>query len=85
MHPFPKAEYLLWERTWKKQLRDLLLTYQRDLAKAHLTMDQLCGEGQLSKPQDQAANLPEPIPSDIKIAAHRALSLTPMASFTHIK
>lgn len=70
-----QTEYLLWERTWKKALQDLLASYQSDPQLAVLTLDHLCREKDWTKPQDQAAN--ESVLQDLKQAAQRALFLTP--------
>lgn len=84
------AEFILWERHWKKQLRDLLPRYRGNQNRAHLTLDHLCREGDYDKPQDQATDIPELVLEDIKRAAKRALLLTPSDStptqaFSNIK
>lgn len=68
---------MLWERTWKKHLRGLLQTYRGDGTRAHLTSEQLSGEGDFERPQDQAQDLPEAVLKDIKRAAETALLQTP--------
>lgn len=81
---------MLWERTWKRLLQDLLQSYQRDLNRPNLALDQLCGEGTLEKPQDHAKLLSELVLGDIKRLAERALFLmandsTPSHNFSTIK
>lgn len=48
------AEYMIWERAWKKQLRQLLEIYHKDNNLAIVTIDQLCGEGDFEKAFEQA-------------------------------
>lgn len=74
------SEYMLWERSWKRLLQDLLQSYQRDPNRANLTFDQLCGQGDFMKPQDQIRVLSELILDDVKRSAEKALMLTPCRS-----
>lgn len=79
-----QTEYLLWERTRKTALQDLLASYQSDPQLAALTLDHLCGQDAWIKPQEQAANIPEVALQDIKQAAQRAVFLTPTAATRYI-
>lgn len=84
-----QTEYLIWERRWKRSLRELLDTYANKPQLAALTMDHLCGQGARTKPQEQAANIPEPALRDVKQAALAALqsipaAVFPMAHFTQV-
>lgn len=74
-----QTEYLLWERTWKRSLKDLLATYQSNPQFGGLTLDHLCGQGVWTKPQDQVANIPEAVLHNLKQAALRALQITSAA------
>lgn len=71
------AEYMLWERHWKKNLKILSDTYSKDTGQPNLTVEQLAGEGELQKPNDQVNTIPEATLQDISIAAKTSLLLTP--------
>lgn len=71
------AEYMLWERHWKRHLKTLSDTYAKDANQTDWTIEQLAGEGDLQKPSDQATTLPEVALQDIAIAAKTSLFLTP--------
>ncbi|XP_014118271.1 PREDICTED: uncharacterized protein LOC106628956 [Pseudopodoces humilis] len=85
-----QAEYMLWERQWKKHLKQLADAYAKDANKPNLTLEQLAGEGDFQKPRDQARDLPEAALHDITNAAKTSLFVTPddkvpTQSFTNIK
>lgn len=68
---------LLWESVWKKQLQILVKNYKSEAGRAHLTVEQLSGDGDFRKPQKQAWYLPRAALEDIKNAAQNALFQTP--------
>lgn len=74
------AKYMLWERTWKRLLQNLLQSYRRDPNRPNLALDQLGGEGDLEKPQYQAKLLSELVLGDTKRLTERAFFLTPSNS-----
>ncbi|XP_015481404.1 uncharacterized protein LOC107203630 isoform X1 [Parus major] len=84
------AEYMLWERHWKKNLKTLADNYAKDVNHPNLTIEQMAREGNFLKPTDQARDLPEAVLHDVAAAAKTSLSLTsddstPTQSFTTIK
>ncbi|XP_014114834.1 PREDICTED: endogenous retrovirus group K member 18 Pol protein-like [Pseudopodoces humilis] len=84
------AEYMLWERQWKKHLKQLSDVYARDANRPNFTLEQLAGEGDFQKPRDQARDLPEAALQDIANAAKISLFTTPddkvpTHCFTNIK
>lgn len=70
------AEYMLWERNWKKKLGTLVTVYQNDPNKPNLILDQITGEGNYLKPTDQF-DIPDVALLEISNAAKAALLLTP--------
>lgn len=66
----------VWERQWKRLLRELLDTYKGNRHLAFLTMDHLSGEDQ-SKGQDQADRIPVDVLKGIKEMALKAFSSMP--------
>lgn len=80
------AEYILWERAWKRFLRGLLPVLLQsddgavDLANLNITTDHLTSEGELAKPQDQAQLIPGLVLNHIKGATEKALLLMPSRS-----
>lgn len=72
-----KPELWVWERAWKRRVRNLLSSYENDQRRAFLTMDHLWGEGDFEKAQDQADTIPAEVLKDIKEAAHKALLSLP--------
>lgn len=84
------AEYIIWERVWKKHLRQLIDKYANNPSLAQLTMEHLCGEGNFNKPSDQAQAIPESVLKDIKHTAEISLlnthkDATPPLNFPNIK
>lgn len=73
----PGVEFWIWERFWKRRLKNLLEVYKRDSLKAFITMDHLLGEGNFKKPQDQVLIIPPEVLEDIKGMAERALLCLP--------
>ncbi|TRZ12793.1 hypothetical protein HGM15179_014317 [Zosterops borbonicus] len=47
------AEYMLWERNWKRRLVTLATAYQNDIDRPNLILEQIAGEGNYLKPTDQ--------------------------------
>lgn len=47
------AEYMLWERHWKRQLSILASSYQQDDGKPDLILDQITEKGNYIKPVNQ--------------------------------
>lgn len=83
------ADYLLWERYWKKQLIALATVSQNDLLKPNLIFEQIAGEGNYLRPTKQfdipAATLRE-IASTVKASLLLVQDETvPVQSFTNIK
>lgn len=72
-------EFSVWEKIWKSKLEDLITTYKLDPNKAFLTMDYLAGEGDWSKGQDQANQIPVEVLRDIKNKAKAAFLEMPVA------
>lgn len=54
-------EHRLWQGLWKEHLAEQLPLILQDPNNANLTLDHLFGENQLSKPQDQANQIPKPV------------------------
>ncbi|XP_074388702.1 uncharacterized protein LOC141727053 [Zonotrichia albicollis] len=74
------SQYLLWELQWKKLLNKLVEGYA-DTDYADLDVAQLAGDSPYNRPENQAAELPQPVLADIKDAARKALlSLEPVGS-----
>lgn len=71
------AEYMLWERTWKKQVKGLIQSYMGDGARVCLTIEHLSREDNVECSQDQAQGLPEAVLRNIRKAPKTALLLTP--------
>ncbi|XP_050842332.1 uncharacterized protein LOC127060969 [Serinus canaria] len=67
------AEYMLWERHWKKQLKTLLDSYSADADKTNFTVEQLAEEGELKKPADQLETLNKDALQDVGLAAKTSL------------
>lgn len=83
------AQYLLWERNWKKQLASLATAYQNDLDKPNLVVEQIAWEGNYLKPTDQFGILDSAL-REIGSTAKVPLLLVPdesvpVQSFTTIK
>lgn len=47
------AEYMLWERQWKRQLSTLVSIYETDPNKHNLVFEQIAGKDDFQKPNDQ--------------------------------
>ncbi|TRZ07376.1 hypothetical protein HGM15179_019734 [Zosterops borbonicus] len=83
------AEYLLWERNWKKQLATLVTAYANDTNKPNVILEQIAGEGNYLRPTDQF-DIPDSALREIASAAKASLTLVPdesvpSQSFTSIK
>lgn len=72
-----EAQFWIWERAWRQHLKELLEVYQANPQTVFLIMYRLSGEGNMAKPQDQAAALLIEILNDIKNAAKRVLLCMP--------
>lgn len=70
------AEFLLWERQWKRQLAALVSSNNQDDDKPDLILDQLVGEGNYVKPVDQF-DIPEAVLREIATLAKAALLMVP--------
>ncbi|XP_054374450.1 uncharacterized protein LOC129047136, partial [Molothrus ater] len=84
------AEYLLWDRHWKRHLKTLSDSYSADANKTNFTVAQLAGEGDLQKPADQLETLNKEALQDIALAAKTSLLLVhdesmPTMHFSAIK
>lgn len=64
-----ETEYIVWERIWKKELKELLPIYQGDPRKNLLTINHIAGEGDFRKGQEQADVIPAEVLDDIKEVA----------------
>lgn len=71
---------MLWDRQWKKHLIMLSDTYTKDPNKQNFTVEELAGEGNFHKTNNQAQLLPETVLQDITTAAKTALLLNPFHS-----
>lgn len=83
------AEYMLWERNWKRQLATLVTTLYNDADKPNLVLEQIAGEGNYIKPVDQF-DIPDSALREIASLAKVALLLVqdevvPEQSFMTIK
>ncbi|TRZ14259.1 hypothetical protein HGM15179_012841 [Zosterops borbonicus] len=83
------AEYLLWERNWKRQLATLVTAYENDANKPNLIFEQIASEGNYLKAADQFDILDSAL-REIASAAKASLTLVPdetvpVHSFTSIK
>ena len=78
-----QAEYLLWERTWKRLLQELLpeLLQSPDCAidadNNNISMDHLCSEGTRSQARAHSEKIAEPVLEHVKRAAEMAFILMP--------
>lgn len=72
------AESYLWEAAWKRQLNEMFPIWRRD--PDNLTMNHVCGEGDFSKPQEQAQLIPTLVLTDIRGAAEKTLFTMPQKS-----
>lgn len=68
-----EPQYWIWERHWRRQLKELLNIYQQGQTQAFLTLEHLCGEGDFREPQDQADVILAEVLEDHKEAAKKAL------------
>ncbi|TRZ05649.1 hypothetical protein HGM15179_021458, partial [Zosterops borbonicus] len=73
------AEYLLWERNWKKQLATLVTAYANDTNKPNVILEQIAGEGNYLRPTDQF-DIPDSALREIASAVKA--SLTPISTRT---
>lgn len=76
LHP---AEYMLWERQWKKHLKSLSDKCAKDANRQNLLVEEIAREGdfQNPKPLEQAKDLHEDAVADIPTAGKTSLFLTP--------
>lgn len=78
-------EFIVWERKWKQELKELLPIYENNPWKNFLTINHLAGEGDFRKGQEQADVLPPSVLEDIKKVAKRVFSQMPTAGVPSAK
>lgn len=78
------TQFKLWLGLWKEQLTEHLPIITRDPNHANLTLDHLCGEGQWSKPQDQANQIPRAVLEIIWGVAEKVFFTMPSKTTTKI-
>ena len=71
------AEFMLWERHWKKHLLLLADKYDKIPNGTKYTIQQLAGEGEFERPSKQIDTLPEEVLQEIANAAKTSFLLTP--------
>ncbi|RMC04231.1 hypothetical protein DUI87_19050 [Hirundo rustica rustica] len=89
------TEYLLWERTWKRSLKELLPELLRvpdctfDADGNQIILDHSCGEGDWIVAPKQAEKIPQPVLEHVKRAAEKALvtmtTRDPKFSYVNVK
>lgn len=66
------SQYLLWELQWKKLLNKLVEKYE-NTPYENIDIAQLADDPPFHRPENQAVQLPQPVLTDIKDAARKAL------------